>query len=66
MLHAATVDELYHGAAEQRFGPRAALSSDIMRTGLSWAEMRRRGMLQHSASDTVLLPAKASATAFAG
>lgn len=54
----ATVDELYNGASEARFGPRAAVLPDV-NAGLSWGEMRRRGMLGHSASDTVLLPAKA-------
>ena len=57
-----SVDDLYNGAAQARFGPRASqkatVLSDITRSGLSWGEMRRRGMLHQSASDAVLQPAR--------
>ena len=57
-----SVDDLYNGAAQARFGPRASSKAtalmDITRSGLSWGEMRRRGMLHQSASDAVLQPAR--------
>ena len=38
-----------------RYGPSAAPDSPGC-TGMSWGEMRMRGLLQHSASDAVLMP----------
>ena len=54
-------------AGEEHYGPRAAAMSDIGRganAGLSWAEMGRRGMLQRSASDVVLMPQRSKGSMF--
>lgn len=53
-----TIDDLYNGAAQQRFGPQAAMLangvSDLCNAGLSWAEMRRRGHMMPSKSESAL------------
>ena len=55
--------QLLNGKAT-RWGTRADALPEAMdestSKGLSWAEMRRRGMLQRSASDMVLRPATPS------
>ena len=53
-----SLNHLLNGAA-MRYGPRADAGPDFdQNAGLSWAEMGRRGMLKHSASDQVLMPAR--------
>ena len=42
------------------FGPRAGAAVLSDTTGLTWAEMRRTGLLQRSASDAVIQPARMS------
>ena len=60
---AAPIDQLYDGAvaaARGGFGPRAGAAVLSDTTGLTWAEMRRTGLLQRSASDAVIQPARIS------
>ena len=59
-----SIEELYYGAAKDRYGPRAGVQPDIAESGLSWNDMRRRGMLRRSASDMVLMPASSVRGAF--
>ena len=62
-----TIDELYNGAAQKRFGPLADIVNTGSRvdvnSGLSWGEMRRRGHMLQSKSEASL-PARTT-TGFA-